>query len=259
MNEIRVIVNGAAGAMGKILCGKIDASECFTLAGAIDIRALESAAAAGVRTAGSPCPLLPSLADYAGDADVLIDFSNHAGTEALLSEAVKRNLPVIICTTGHTEEERQAIISASEKIPVFFSANMSVGVALLTKLVREVSAKFSGDAEIVETHHRRKLDAPSGTALTLAKAVQEARPGSEIVCGRAGQHKRTSSEIGVQSVRMGNIAGIHEVFFGTDTETITLKHEAHDRGVFADGALDAARFLVGKPAGLYNMNDLLGE
>ena len=245
MSKVRIIVNGAAGAMGKILCEKITAAQDLELAAAIDIRGPEST--------------FTSLSDYPGTADVLIDFSNHAGTQALLQEAVRRNLPAIICTTGHNEEERQTIINASESIPVFFSANMSVGAALLTKLVREAAAKFSGDAEIVETHHRRKLDAPSGTALSLAKAIQEARPGAKIVCGRAGQHKREASEIGIQSVRMGNIVGIHEVFFGTDTETITLKHEAHDRGVFADGALDAARFLVGKPAGLYNMDDLLGE
>ena len=241
---IQIAVNGASGAMGRILCAKIAAAPDLSLAAAIDVNAEDG--------------MLQRLSEYTGEADVLIDFSHHACTESLLAEAVKRGLPAIICTTGHTEEERQAIREAAERIPVFFSANMSVGVALLTKLVREAAAKFAGDAEIVETHHRRKLDAPSGTALALARAIREARPGSEIVCGRAGQHKREGNEIGVQAVRMGNIAGIHEVYFGTDTETITLKPEAHDRGVFADGALEAARFLSGKPAGMYGMDDLLG-
>ena len=242
---ISVIVNGASGAMGRILCAKIAAAPDMELAAAVDVN-------------GGPA-MFRSLSEYGGSADVLIDFSHHAGTKALLDEAVRRSLPSVICTTGHTEEERQLILDAAGKIPVFFSSNMSVGVALLTKLVREAAAKFAGEAEIVETHHRRKLDAPSGTALSLARAIQSARPGSEIVCGRAGLHKREPQEIGVQSVRMGNIAGIHEVFFGTDTETLTLKHEAHDRGVFADGALDAARFLIGKPVGLYDMSDLLGD
>ena len=241
---IRVIVSGALGAMGQLVADRVNRAEDMEIAACIDIRGGEG--------------ILTSLSDFTGEADVLIDFSNHAGTEALLSEAVNRGLPSIICTTGHTEEERQCILKAPEKIPLFFSANMSVGIALLTKLVREAAAKFSGDAEIVETHHRRKLDAPSGTALSLARAIQEARPGAEIVCGRSGHQKREPNDIGVQAVRMGNIAGIHEVFFGTDTETITLKHEAHDRGVFADGAVDAARFLTGKPAGLYDMDDLLG-
>ena len=239
---IRVIVFGAAGHMGRILREKLSASEAFEIAGLVD-------------PFGEECA--ENLSACTADADVVIDFSNHLGTEALLLEAVKRNLPVILCTTGHTEAERQRIFDAAEQIPVFFSANMSLGVAILTKLVREAAAKFPGDAEIVEIHHRRKLDAPSGTALSLARAIQEERPGYEIVCGRSGQSKRQPTDISVQAVRMGNIAGIHEVFFGTDTETITLKHEAHDRGVFADGALAAAQFIVGKPAGLYNMEDLL--
>ena len=242
---IRVIVNGACGAMGKILTGKVQDAEDLELLACVD-----PAGGEGV---------IGTLSEVKENADVLIDFSNHAGTAALLAEAVSRNLPCVICTTGHTDEERKLITEASETIPVFFSSNMSVGVALLTKLVREAAAKFPGDAEIVETHHIRKLDAPSGTALSLAKAIQEERPGSEIRTGRSGHEKRKPTDIGVQSVRMGNIAGIHEVYFGTDTETITLKHEAHDRGVFADGAIEAARFLIGKAPGMYNMDDLLGE
>ncbi len=244
-SPLRIIVNGAAGAMGQILLRKIASSGDLTLAAAVDVAGLPG--------------MYKDLYEVTEDADVLIDFSYHAATPHLLKTAVERGLPSIICTTGHTEEERQAILDASSSIPVFFSANMSLGVALLNKLVREAAAKFAGDAEIVETHHKRKLDAPSGTALALAKTIQGARPGSEIVCGRSGQKKRDAREIGIQSVRMGNIAGIHEVFFGTDTETLTLKHEAHDRGVFADGALEAARFLFGKPAGLYGMDDLLED
>lgn len=131
---------------------------------------------------------------------------------------------------------------------------------MLSDLVRRAAEVFpQADIEIVETHHNRKLDAPSGTALMLAEAVGKARPGAAVHCGRSGQGKRTPGEIGIQSVRMGNIAGIHEVMISTDSETITLKHEAHDRGVFADGAIRAAEFLAGRSAGRYDMKDLLKE
>jgi 4-hydroxy-tetrahydrodipicolinate reductase len=137
---------------------------------------------------------------------------------------------------------------------------MSVGVALVAKLVNEVAEKFSGsEIEIVEAHHNRKVDAPSGTAIMLADAAKKARPDSVYVQGRAGHAKRENREIGINSIRMGNIVGMHEVMFGTNTQTITIKHEAHDRALFADGAIDAAKFLAGKEAGMYNMNDLLGE
>ncbi len=240
---IRVIVSGAAGHMGRIVAEKAARDPDLDVVGSVDPYGEGMA---------------EDLASCTNEADVVIDFSNHLGTEALLSEAERRALPVVLCTTGHTEEERQRIFDAAKKIPVFFSANMSLGVAILTRLVRQAAAQFPSDAEIVETHHRRKLDAPSGTAMALAWTIQEARPGSEIVCGRSGMAKRQPTDIGVQAVRMGNIAGIHEVFFGSDTETLTLKHEAHDRGVFADGAIAAAKFLAGKEAGLYNMEDLLG-
>ncbi len=242
---IRVIVSGAAGRMGKSVTAKVNDAPDMQLVGKVDPMGNET--------------MVQRLSDCKAEADVVIDFSYHEGTATLLDTAVERGLPVILCTTGHTAEELQKIREAAEKIPVFFSANMSLGVALLTRLVRLAARLFPGDAEIVETHHNRKIDAPSGTAKALAETIRRERPGSEIVCGRSGLMKRNANEIGVQSVRMGNITGIHEVFFGTDTETITLKHEAHDRGVFADGAIEAARFIVGKPAGLYDMEDYLGR
>ena len=136
---------------------------------------------------------------------------------------------------------------------------MSVGVALLARLVKQAAAIFGGcDVEIVEAHHNRKVDAPSGTALMLADAVKSQRPDAEYVYGRSGQHKRQPNEIGIHSLRMGNVVGEHEVIFATDNQTITLKHQAHDRALFAEGALTAAGFLVGQPAGFYHMDDLLG-
>ena len=172
---------------------------------------------------------------------------------------VGRNLPLVAATTGYTEEEFQAIRAGAEKVPVFQSYNMSIGVALLARLVGQAAAIFGGcDVEIVEAHHNRKADAPSGTALLLADAVKAQRPDAEYVFGRHGQHKRQPNEIGIHSLRMGNVVGEHEVIFSTDSQTITLKHQAHDRALFAEGALTAAAFLVGKPAGLYHMDDLLG-
>ena len=201
-----------------------------------------------------------SLAEVTETCDCIIDFSHHSATESLLSYALSRNLPVVLCTTGHTEEEKALIYAASEKIPVFFSANMSLGVALLVELAKKTAAAMpEGEIEIVEAHHNRKLDAPSGTALMIAESLREVRGDVPFVCGRSGQGKRTKEEIGIHSLRMGNVVGIHEVTVSTDTQTITLKHEAHSRALFAEGAVAAARFLVGKPAGLYDMKSMLAE
>ena len=188
----------------------------------------------------------------------MIDFSHHSATEGLLAFVKKNHLPLVLATTGQTDEERAAILAASAEIPLFFASNYSLGVALLVELAKKAAAAMpDAEIEIIEMHHDRKIDAPSGTALTLAKALQEVRPGAEITCGRSGNAKRSKSEIGIQSVRMGNIVGVHEVMIGTNNQTITLKHEAHSRALFAEGALAAAEFLVGKPAGLYDMNSLV--
>ena len=200
------------------------------------------------------------MADYQGPADMVIDFSHHACTRDLMDYCVSRGLPVVVCTTGQTEEEMAYIAKAAESIPVFKSANMSVGVAITAKVVKEIAAKFSDyEVEIVEAHHNRKVDAPSGTALMLADAVREVRPDLHYKLGRSGIAKREPDEIGISAVRMGNIVGTHEVMFGTNTQTITVTHQAHDRALFADGAVTAARFLAGQPAGLYNMDDLLAD
>ena len=190
--------------------------------------------------------------------DCIVDFSNHAGTEALLNYACRVGVPVVLATTGHTEEEEAIIGKATEQIPVFRSANMSLGVALLVELAKTTVKTFpDADIEIIEKHHNRKLDAPSGTALLIANAIKEVRKASRFVLGRAGNAKREAEEIGIHAVRMGNIIGEHEVIVGTDTQTITLKHEAHSRALFAEGALAAAAFIVGKPAGLYDMKSMI--
>ena len=194
------------------------------------------------------------------DADCIIDFSHHSATEALLQYACKKQLPVVLATTGHTEEESALITEAAKQIPLFHSANMSLGIALLVELAKTAAKTFpDADIEIIEKHHNRKLDAPSGTALLLANALKEIRKSAKFVFGRSGQAKREPEEIGVHAIRMGNIIGEHEVIVGTDTQTITLKHEAHSRSLFAEGAIAAAEFLIGKPAGLYDMKSMIDE
>jgi len=241
---VKVIINGIDGAMGTILAGIIRKTDDMEIV-------------AGVTPTGFEGAYL-TMDEYQGPADMVIDFSHHDGTKALLDYCVKRNLPVVVCTTGQTDEELEYIAKAAESIPVFKSANMSVGVALVAKVVKEITAKFGDcDIEIVETHHNRKVDAPSGTAIMLADSIREVKPELHYNLGRSGMAKREPDEIGISAVRMGNIVGTHEVMFGTNSQTITVTHQAHDRALFADGAVAAARFLAGKPAGLYNMDDLL--
>ena len=190
--------------------------------------------------------------------DCIVDFSHHSGTAAMLDFAIARNIPVVLCTTGHDEAEQACIDAATKQIPIFHSANMSLGVALLVELAKMTAKTFpDADIEIIEKHHNRKLDAPSGTALLLAKAIATVRAGTKFVFGRSGQAKRSPEEIGIHAIRMGNIVGEHEVIVGTDTQTITLKHEAHSRALFAEGAIAAAEFLVGKAAGLYDMKSMI--
>ena len=192
------------------------------------------------------------------EVDCIVDFSHHSGTEALLRFATARKIPLVLATTGHTEEETDLIMEAAKQIPLFHSANMSLGIALLVELAKMTAKAFpDADIEIIEKHHNRKLDAPSGTALLLANAIREIREKATFVLGRGGQAKRTSEEIGIHAVRMGNIIGEHEVIVGTDSQTVTLKHEAHSRALFAEGALAAAEFLVGKDAGLYDMKKMI--
>lgn len=242
---IRVILNGAAGRMGAEVEKLIVADDALSLVARVD-------------RLGEEAGCYPSLSAVGAAADVIIDFSHHAATADILAYAKEKNLPVLIATTGQTDEENAMIAEAAKEIPVFHSANMSLGVALLAELAKKTAAGMPGaDIEIVETHHNRKLDAPSGTALLLANAIRTVREKAKLLVGRNGACKREKDEIGISSIRRGNIVGIHEVIVSTDNETITLKHEAHSRALFADGAIAAAKFLVGKGAGLYTMDDMI--
>lgn len=192
------------------------------------------------------------------NADVVIDFSHHSSIADVLHYAKEIGAAAVIGTTGHTAEEKQMIFDAAKEIPVFFSGNMSLGIALLCQLTRQAVALFpDADVEIVEIHHNRKVDAPSGTARMLFDAVKEARPDAIEHDGRSGECKREKNEVGVSSLRMGNVVGVHEVYLCTPSQTISLRHEVHTRAMLAEGGVEAARFMVGKAKGMYNMTDLL--
>ena len=237
---MRAVICGANGAMGKLLQQRFE-----DIAGLVSIDGENGVA----RTF-----------DELGDVrpEVVVDFSHHSAAPQTTEYAVKENCALVVGTTGHTEEEKAAILAAAKKIPVFYTGNMSLGIAVLCRLAKEAARSFpDADIEIVEIHHNRKVDAPSGTAKMLFDAVKEVRPQATAHCGRAGEGKRTSDEIGISYLRMGAIVGIHEVHICTGSQRLTLRHEACDRGMFADGAKAAAEFVAHKPAGLYNMENLL--
>jgi len=239
---MRAVICGANGAMGKLL------QQRFTeIAGLVSIDG-ENGVARTFEELGDVRP------------QVVVDFSHHSAAPQAAAYAVKQQCPLVIGTTAHTEEEKAAIYEAAKHIPVFYAGNMSLGIAVLCRLAKQAAQSFpEADIEIVEVHHNRKVDAPSGTAKMLFEAVKEVRPQAVAHCGRAGEGKRTPEEIGISSLRMGGVVGIHEVHICTDSQRLTLRHEACDRGMFADGAVEAAKFLMDKPAGLYDMAQLLEQ
>ena len=246
---MRILLSGLGGHMGAEVVKLVNTGR------------FDAEITAGVDPNGAPYTDIPCALNYAdavSDVDCIMDFSHHTATEALLQFAAAHHLPLVLATTGQTEEEMQMIRDAAEEIPLFFAANYSVGVALLIECAKKTAAALPGaEIEIIEMHHDRKVDAPSGTALAIANAIQEVRPELTLHSGRTGFGKRTPEEIGIHSVRIGNLTGVHEVIVSTGTQTITLKHEAHDRALFAEGALAAAAFLMGKPAGLYDMKQMI--
>ncbi len=246
---MRIILNGFSGRMGAAVL-EVSSNGYMNS---------EIVAGVDIVISESDIPCYTSFSDIKEKADCIIDFSNHAAIKTVAEYAVVSNLPLVVSTTGHTEEEKEIIRKAAESVPVFYSANMSMGVALLCRMATLTAKTLPGaDIEIVETHHNRKLDAPSGTALMILNAIKSVRENAKAVFGRHGMSKREPDEITVHAVRRGNIVGIHEVIVSTDYETITLKHEAHSRTLFAEGAIAAADFIVGKKPGLYDMSTLIG-
>lgn len=239
---MKAILCGANGAMGKLISGLLGAE----IVGRVSLDGENGAA----RT-------FAELGER--EADVVIDFSHHTAACDVAAYTVKIGAAAVIGTTGHTAEEKAAISRAAETVPVFYSGNMSLGIAVLCRLAKQAAACFpDADIEIVETHHNRKADAPSGTAHMLFEAVRSVRPNAVEHCGRAGEGRRTREEIGISSLRMGGIVGIHEVHICTGNQVLTLRHEALSREMLAEGAVDAARFILGKAPGLYGMEALLG-
>ena len=239
---MRAVLCGANGAMGKLIDGLLGAE----IVGRVSID--------GENNVPKTFAELGNV-----EADVVIDFSHHTAVADVLAYAKAIGAAAVIGTTGHTPEEKALITAAAEEIPVFFSGNMSLGIAVLCRLAKQAAAAFpDADIEIVEVHHTRKVDAPSGTALMLFNAIKEVRPQAVANCGRAGEGKRTKEEIGISALRLGNVVGIHEIHIHTGSQSLTLKHESGSRAMLAEGAVDAARFMVGKPAGFYNMEDMLG-
>ena len=240
---MRAVLCGANGAMGKLIADLLGEQ----IVGKVSIDGENGVA-----------PTFEALGMV--EADVVIDFSHHSAAADVLAYAKKIGAAAVIGTTGHTPEEKTLITAAAEEIPVFYAGNVSLGIAVLCRLTKQAAAFFpDADIEIVETHHTRKVDAPSGTAHMLFNAVKEVRPNAYENCGRSGEGKRTKDEIGIHALRLGNVVGIHEVHIHTGNQSLTLRHESGSRAMLAEGAADAARFMVGKAKGLYDMESLLSE
>ena len=247
---MKILLSGINGFMGKEVYKLCAQNEQFEIVAGVDINC-------------DATSVVATFADFDSaptDIDCIIDFSHFSLTEKLLAYATKNCIPLVLATTGQTEAQKELIREASNQIPLFYAANYSMGVALLIELAKQTAAAFpEADIEIIETHHNRKADAPSGTALAIYEAIRSVRQNAVKKIGRSGVCKRTPEEIGIHAVRMANVAGIHEVIVGTANQTITLKHEAHNRAVFAEGALFAAAFLVKQNPGLYKMTDLINN
>ena len=239
---MRAVICGANGAMGRLIC---------------DIFGDEVVGKVSIDGENGVPKTFEELG--AVEADVVVDFSHHTAIASVLAYAKRIGAAAVIGTTGHTDEEKAMIYAAAEESPVFYAGNVSLGIAVLCRLVKQAASYFpDADIEIVEIHHTRKVDAPSGTAHMLFNAVKEVRPNAWENCGRSGEGKRTKDEIGVHALRMGNVVGIHEVHINTGNQTLTLKHESGSRAMLADGAVAAARFMEGKEKGFYNLESILG-
>lgn len=246
---IDVLVCGIGGKMGANVCNAIAADGNVRVICGVDINAPKL-----------QIPIYSSFNDVKEHADVIIDFSSPSALYEELEWAKTQHVPAILAATGYTAEHLSFIKKCSQEIAIFKTANFSLGVSLLVKLVHEAARTLgeSFDIEIIEKHHRIKADAPSGTALMLAESANAAFDGKKpYVCGRDGITGRRGNEIGLHAVRGGTIVGEHEICFAGEDEVITLSHSARSKKIFATGAVRAAKWIVGKPAGLYDMNDLL--
>mgnify|MGYP000174563066 CR=1 FL=1 len=249
---VKMIMHGCRGAMGHVITGLAAEDEDIRIVAGIDVR----------EGTDLGYPVFPSLDQCSVKADVIVDFASPKAVDGLLAYSCSRQIPVVLCTTGLSEEQLAKVKETAKETAVLKSANMSLGINLLLKLLKEATAVLAPagyDMEIVERHHNQKLDAPSGTALALADSMNEAMENQyHYVYDRSqDRKKRDAKEIGISAVRGGTIVGDHEVIYAGTDEVIEFKHTAYSKTVFGKGAVEAAKFLAGKPAGMYDMSDVI--
>ena len=249
----KVIMHGCNGKMGQVITGLIAQDEDVKIVAGIDTYDEKK----------NDYPVYKTIRECQIAADVVIDFSNAKAVDELLNYCGEKKLPLVLCTTGLSEDQLAKVTETSKETAILKSANMSLGINTLMKLLKDAANVFAPagyDIEIVEKHHNQKVDAPSGTAIALADSINEARGGEyEYVYDRSQvRKKRDKKELGISAVRGGTIVGEHEVIFAGIDEVIEFKHTAYSKSVFAKGAVEAAKFLAGKPAGMYDMADVIG-
>ncbi|MBO7403075.1 MAG: 4-hydroxy-tetrahydrodipicolinate reductase [Lachnospiraceae bacterium] len=250
---VRIILRGCNGRMGKVISNICENDEECKIVAGLDV----------FDTGACKYPVFKNLGECGAEADVAIDFSSVDGLDEFIDECVERRLPLVLCTTGLSGDQQAKVRKASKKIPVLRSANMSLGINTLIKFLKENSCMLSDagfDIEIVEKHHNQKLDAPSGTAMALAAAINDSLPEKyEYVYDRTERReKRPKKEIGISAVRGGSIVGDHEFIFAGPDEVIEIKHTAYSRSIFGNGAVQAAKFLAVCEPGMYDMSDVIG-
>jgi len=250
---INIIICGANGRLGQTLAACISGTSDMQVSAGVDIQP---------DSIKNDFPVYASIGEVGEPADIIIDFSRPAALHAILDYAQEKNIGAVLATTGYSDNDRMMIAKFSGHVPLFYSANMSLGVnlqiALAKKAAEVLQDKF--DIEIVEKHHNQKADSPSGTALSIAESINSVFGGSkEVVYGRHSVSQKRGGEIGIHAVRGGTVVGEHDIlFFGPD-EVLEINHQAHSKQVFAQGAIRAAKFIYGKPAALYTMNDIFSE
>ena len=250
---VKIIMHGCNGHMGQVISGIVEKDPDAEIVAGIDI----------ADQGKNSYPVFTDIDACQVEADAIIDFSSAKATDKLLEYSAARQIPVVLCSTGLSQEQLAKVEETSRKVAVLKSANMSLGINTLLKLVQDaakVLAAAGFDMEIVEKHHRLKLDAPSGTALALADSINEAMDNQyHYVYDRSQKReKRDDQEIGISAVRGGTIVGEHEIIFAGQDEVIEFKHTAYSKAIFGKGAVEAAKFLAGKPAGRYDMSDVIG-
>ena len=250
---VNIVMHGCNGHMGQVITGLVKEDETCQIIAGVDL----------IDNKENGYPVFESLADCDMSADVIIDFANSIAIDTLLENAVKKQIPIVLCTTGLSDEQLEKVQQASKQIAILRSANMSLGINMLLKLLKEaanVLGNANFDIEIVEKHHNQKVDAPSGTALALADSINEAMDHQyDYIYDRSHvRQKRGKKELGISAVRGGSIVGEHEVIFAGTDEVIEFKHTAYSKAIFAKGAISAAKFLAGQKPGMYDMSDVIG-